>query len=71
MFNTLYHEYLHDLENNNQNSSIYINYLNDMSSDYKKTNIKRIVLDYISLMTDAYFQKEYESIINKQLSIQK
>lgn len=71
MFNTLYSEYLHDLENDNQNSSIYTSYLNDMSSDYKNTNPKRIVIDYISLMTDAYFQKEYENVVNKELTIQK
>lgn len=71
MFNTLYQGYLNDLETENRNSSIYTNYLNDMSDEYKKTNIKRIVIDYISLMTDAYFQKEYENMISKELSVQK
>ena len=72
MFNTLYKEYLDDLENDNLNSSIYTNYLNDMTDEYKKNNKKRMVLDYISLMTDDYFQKEYENALkNKELSIQK
>ena len=62
MFNTLYKEYLYDLEKNNQNSSIYTNYLNDMTLEYKKTDKRRIVMDYISLMTDAYFQNEYNNI---------
>ncbi len=65
MFNTLYQEYINDLENENINSSIYQSYLNDMTDEYKKNNKKRIVLDYISLMTDAYFQKEYENVIKK------
>ena len=71
MFNTLYGEYLHALENNDQSCSIFTNYLNNMTEEYKKTNPKRMVIDYISLMTDAYFQKEYETIINKRLSVQK
>ena len=62
MFNTLYSKYLNDLEKNNYESSIYTNYLNDMTEEYKKTNKKRIVIDYISLMTDAYFQNEYENV---------
>ena len=69
MFNTLYKEYLHDLESENIESSIYTNYLNDMTNIYKENNSKkRIVLDYISLMTDAYFQNEYN---NRQKSLQK
>ena len=71
MFNTLYQEYLHDLKEGNYNSSIYTNFLNDMTDEYKKTNIKRIVIDYISLMTDAYFQNEYNKTKNKKLTIQK
>ena len=60
------------MENGNLNSSIYTNYLNDMTDEYKKNNKKRMVLDYISLMTDDYFQKEYENALkNKELSIQK
>ena len=66
MFNTLYKKYLHDLETNNQNSSIYLNYLNSMSNEYKNTNKKRIVIDYISLMTDAYFQNEYNMTLENK-----
>ena len=69
MFNTLYKEYLNDLEKGNIESSIYTNYLNDMAIEYKSRNSNsRIVLDYISLMTDAYFQNEYN---NRQKSLQK
>ena len=69
MFNTLYYKYLNDLDNNNLDSSIYYNFLNDMSSEYKKTNNKRIVIDYISLMTDAYFQNEYDNLNKNKVSL--
>ena len=62
MFNTLYYTYLKAIENKDMTSSIYTNFLNSMSDDYKKTNPKRMVIDYISLMTDTYFLNEYEKI---------
>ena len=64
VFNTLYHKYLLDLENHNYDSSIYINFLNNMSEKYKMTNDKRKVIDYLSLMTDEYLMKEYNKINN-------
>ena len=65
VFNTLYYKYLDDLEKNNKNSSIYTRFLNDMTIDYHKTNPKRMVIDYISLMTDDYLIHEYESLQGK------
>ena len=62
MFNTLYYTYLEALNNNDYSNSIYRNFLDNMDSEYKKTNPKRIVLDYISLMTDTYFLNEYQKI---------
>ena len=62
MFNTLYYTYLDALNNNDHSNSIYRNFLDNMDSEYKKTNPKRIVLDYISLMTDTYFLNEYQKI---------
>lgn len=62
MFNTLYYTYLDALNNNDYSNSIYTNFLDNMDSGYKKTNPKRIVLDYISLMTDTYFLNEYEKL---------
>ncbi len=61
IFNTLYYKYLDDLEKENKSSSIYTNFLNDMTDEYKMTNKKRIVIDYISLMTDSYFINEYNT----------
>ena len=37
--------------------------------EYKKTNPKRIVLDYISLMTDTYFLNEYKKLIEDKKTI--
>ena len=65
MFNTLYYKYLNDLTEEKKDSSIYINYLNSMDQSYLKTDKKRIVLDYLSLMTDDYFQNEYNSLHTK------
>ena len=62
VFNTLYTYYLKALETNDTLNSIYVNYLNNMSEEYKLTNKKRIVLDYIALMTDEYLMNEYNKI---------
>jgi len=69
MFNTLYYSYLHALEGNVKTNSIYSNYLNNMTDEYKKTNPKRIVLDYISLMTDTYFLNEYKKLTEDKKTI--
>lgn len=61
-FNTLYNKYYQDLLNENIESSIYTNFLNNVCDEYLKTNNKRKVLDYLSLMTDEYFMKEYSKI---------
>lgn len=61
VFNSLYDKYLDDLTNNNLDSSIYTVFLNKMSNDYKKeTSKQRMIIDYISLMTDEFLIKEYE-----------
>lgn len=62
MFNTLYYSYLDALTKKDTKSSIYANFLNSMDSNYHNTNPKRIVIDYISLMTDTYFLNEYNKI---------
>ena len=61
VFNSLYSKYLEDLTNKNLDSSIYTVFLNKMSNDYKKeTSKQRMIIDYISLMTDEFLIKEYE-----------
>lgn len=69
MFNTLYYSYLKALEESDTSNSIFINYLNNMSDEYKKTNPKRIVIDYISLMTDSYFLNEYKMLTESKKTI--
>ena len=63
MFRKLFDFYLKSL-NNNIETDITINYLNNMSDEYKKENTKeRIVIDYIAGMTDNYFFKKYKENI--------
>ena len=63
MFETLYQYYLNALEKGDKTVSIYSIFLNDMSPDYiNDTSNKRIVIDYISGMTDEFFTKEFHSI---------
>ena len=69
MFNTLYYSYLKALEIGDTTSSIYTNFLNNMESEYQKTNPKRIVIDYISLMTDTYFLNEYKRLTETKKTI--
>lgn len=67
MLRTLYKKYIKDLEENNEESTIIKSYLNYMKEKYKKYNTKeRIVLDYISGMTDEYCTSQYEQYINNQ-----
>ena len=63
VFNTLYDYYLKALNNQGYNCSIYSNFLNKMNKEYQKTSNQRKVIDYISLMTDDYFMKEYEKVV--------
>ncbi len=59
MFNDIYKSYLTDLETNNINSSICKVFLNEMNEEYKNnTSNERIVIDYISGMTDDFFVNE-------------
>ena len=69
MFNTLYYNYLEALNNNDKSNSIYTNFLNNMDDSYYKTNPKRMVIDYISLMTDTYFLNEYKKVTESKKTI--
>ena len=63
--NLLFSKYLSDLENNNYESEIYRIFLDDMNSKYKENNSnKQIVIDFIAGMTDDYFMKQVDKIIN-------
>ncbi len=57
----LYYKYLEDLESKNYDSFIYRNFVKHMNEDYKNNNPNaRIILDFISGMTDDYLLTQYE-----------
>ena len=63
--NLIYKKYLTDLENNNTNSDIYKDYLDNANSKYlNETCNKRIVIDFIAGMTDYYFINQIEKVSN-------
>lgn len=65
MFNELFDYYLDILNNKIMSDDIYTLYLNNMSEDYKKkTSNERIVIDYLSGMTDDFFIEQYKKIKN-------
>lgn len=65
-FNYLYDELLKSLLSKDTNSKIYKNYYLEMNDNYKKNTTKeKVVLDYISGMTDEYFQNEYKHYQNR------
>ena len=66
MFRTVFYSNLDYLRNGDKDVPIYCDYLAHMSLDYKNnTSMERIVIDYIAGMTDEYFKKEYNKIIDK------
>lgn len=67
MFRTVVYGFLDDLNNHNEKSIIFKSYLNNMSKSYKKDNTnERIVLDYVSGMTDDYFLEQYASFVKQE-----
>ncbi len=57
--NKLYNNYIKDIENNNQNSTIYTVFLKDQNEEYiAKTGKERQVIDFIAGMTDDFFLRE-------------
>lgn len=63
MYNTLFNYYLNALNSNDITNDIYKVYLNNMNPEYKDEKKERIVIDYISGMTDDYFINSYNKII--------
>ena len=62
-FNTLYNTYLDDIEYNRQDSVINSLFLKNMNNEYiEGTDKKRIVIDFISGMTDEFFLSEYKKL---------
>ena len=66
MFRKVAKHFLNVLENNNTDSVIYKSYLNHMDDCYLENTKERIVLDYISGMTDNYLNKIYNLILEEE-----
>lgn len=65
MLNTLFDLYLKQIKNKEINSEIYIIFRNNMSSEYlENTSDERLVLDYISGMTDDFVFRQYKKYTN-------
>ena len=59
VFKVLFHRYIKDLEQSNQDSIIFREYLEGMSQEYKNnTRPAEIVRDFIAGMTDKYFLRQ-------------
>lgn len=64
MMETVFNNSLKDLKEENATSDIYIYFYKYMNDDYKKNTPKeRVVIDYISGMTDRFFITSYEKIM--------
>jgi dGTPase len=56
MFELVFKKYMQDLEKGNEDSDIFVEFLDGMSSEYsEKTPMACIVRDFIAGMTDDYF----------------
>lgn len=63
MMKKLFNSALKDLQAEKETSDIYIYFYKYMNDDYKKnTSKERIVIDYISGMTDRFFLTSYEKL---------
>ena len=59
----LFNSALKDLQEEKETSDIYIYFYKYMNADYKKnTSKERVVIDYISGMTDRFFLTSYEKL---------
>ena len=64
-FNKLFNLYYNQIVNNEKNEDIFKIYLNEMDNSYIKNNTPaRIVIDFISGMTDKFFISQYNKYFN-------
>lgn len=62
LFEILFEQYLEDIRSRNLNSVIFLNYLKNMSEEYRTTRTPaEITRDFISGMTDQYFLQQCPS----------
>lgn len=58
-FNDLYYFYLDEIENSRNTKETIYEFIDNRTNEYKQnTDIKRVVIDYISGQTDKFFLKE-------------
>lgn len=63
MFEQLFNTYCEDIKNSNQNSAIYSDFLEHMPPAYtNNTPLKRKVIDFISGMTDDFFNNHFQQL---------
>jgi len=64
MFNVLFDKYTEDLQGDKHETSISTYYLKEMDNSYRENNKDfRIVCDYISGMTDDFFNNEFKNFM--------
>ena len=65
MFLTLYEKYSEQLMSNNTSSEIYKDYISGFDKEHleKNTNKGRMIIDYISGMTDTFFNEHFAEFI--------
>ena len=69
-FRRVFNDYLKDVKNNNKKSRIFTIFLNNMCEEYlNNTTDERKVIDYIAGMTDDYFVREYNRLIDNKWNI--
>lgn len=63
MFEQLFKAYCENIQKSKQNSAIYPGFLKDMPPTYtNNTRLKRKVIDFISGMTDDFFNNQFEEL---------
>ena len=68
MFEMLFNKYYNDLKAGNDNSVIFKEFLDGMSSQYRdNTPLAMIVRDFISGMTDDYFLRQCQENLMPQI----
>ena len=67
MFKQLFEKYFQDLEKENTDSPIYHYFLKDVNDNYRKNTVKkRMVIDFITGMTDDFFNNQYKELFVPQ-----
>ncbi len=63
LFQSLFHRYVQDIEEQNFSSPIYRHFLENMNAEYRqKTPPARIAADFIAAMTDDFFNQQFKDL---------